>query len=101
MGLSLHNTVAVIQGYLGKKTAFVRTPKFNIQGLGDSFKKTNYRNYRISWTTIFEGILAIYFTAAVIYGFQTEQTDFILFHVLLAVGYGTIFLYTLKHLSPK
>ncbi|MEM1326586.1 MAG: cellulose synthase family protein [Bacteroidota bacterium] len=101
MGLSLHNTVAVIQGYLGKKTAFVRTPKFNIQSLSDNFKKTNYRNYRISWTTIFEGILAIYFTAAVIYGFQTEQTDFILFHLLLAVGYGTIFLYTLKHLSPK
>jgi cellulose synthase/poly-beta-1,6-N-acetylglucosamine synthase-like glycosyltransferase len=99
MGLSLHNTVAVIQGYLGKKTAFVRTPKFNIQSISDNFKKTNYRNYRISWTTIFEGILALYFTAAVIYGFQTEQTDFILFHVLLAVGYGTIFLYTLKHLN--
>ncbi|MEM9886735.1 MAG: cellulose synthase family protein [Bacteroidota bacterium] len=101
MGLSLHNTVAVIQGYLGKKSAFIRTPKFNIQGISDSFKKSNYRNYKISWTTIFEGILAIYFTVAVIYGFQSQQTDFILFHLLLAVGYGTIFIYTLRHLSPK
>ncbi|MEM0991573.1 MAG: cellulose synthase family protein [Bacteroidota bacterium] len=101
MGLSLHNTVAVIQGYLGKKSAFIRTPKFNIQGISDSFKKANYRNYKVSWTTIFEGILAIYFTGAVIYGLQTQQTDFILFHLLLAVGYGTIFIYTLKHLSPK
>ncbi|MEM8524204.1 MAG: glycosyltransferase [Bacteroidota bacterium] len=101
MGLSLHNTIAVIQGYIGKKSPFVRTPKFNIQGIGDSFKKTNYRNYKISWTTIFEGILAVYFIAAVVYGFQTQQTDFLLFHLLLAIGYSTIFLYTLRHLGLK
>jgi len=42
MGLSLHNTVAVIQGYIGKKSPFIRTPKFNIKGIKDSFKKQNY-----------------------------------------------------------
>ncbi|MEX1240782.1 MAG: cellulose synthase family protein, partial [Cyclobacteriaceae bacterium] len=30
MGLSLHNSLAVIEGWLGIKTPFMRTPKFNI-----------------------------------------------------------------------
>ena len=30
MGFSLHNTIAVLEGHLGKKSEFVRTPKFNI-----------------------------------------------------------------------
>src|SRR5690606_37074111 len=30
MGFSLHNTVAIIEGHLGKKSEFIRTPKFNI-----------------------------------------------------------------------
>jgi len=53
MGLSLHNTIAVLQGYIGKKTAFIRTPKFNISGLKDSFKNHNYLARKVSWTTIF------------------------------------------------
>ena len=40
MGLSLHNTVAVIQGWFGKQSAFVRTPKFNIKGWERQFQKS-------------------------------------------------------------
>ncbi len=101
MGLSLHNTVAVLQGYLGKKSPFVRTPKFNIQGISDSFSKREYRTYKLSWTTIFEGLLAFYFLAAVLYGWQSKNTDFMLFHIMLSIGYGTIFVYTLRHLSLR
>ena len=32
MGLALNNSVAVIEGYLGIKSSFVRTPKFNVSG---------------------------------------------------------------------
>ena len=31
MGLSLHNAIAVIEGLLGFKSAFIRTPKFNVR----------------------------------------------------------------------
>lgn len=101
MGLSLHNSVAVIQGYLGKTSPFVRTPKFNIQNLADSLSKKKYRTYRLSWTTLVEGMLAIYFLLAIVMGLQFHNTDFILFHTMLFVGYGTIFLYSLRHLSVK
>jgi len=57
MGLSLHNSVAVIQGYLGRKSAFIRTPKFDIKGISDSFKKEKYQAKKISSVTIWEGVM--------------------------------------------
>jgi cellulose synthase/poly-beta-1,6-N-acetylglucosamine synthase-like glycosyltransferase len=102
MGLSLHNTVAVIQGYLGKKSPFVRTPKFNIKSLKDSFVKSKYINRKLTWTTIMEGLLALYFlVGGVIGAFFVQNTTFIVFHLMLALGYGTIFYFTVRHLSLK
>lgn len=101
MGLSLHNSVAVIQGFLGKQSPFVRTPKFNIKSLRDSFTRNKYVIRKLSWTTIFEGLLALYFTGAVIGGIYLENTMFIFFHLMLALGYGTIFYFSLRHLSLK
>jgi cellulose synthase/poly-beta-1,6-N-acetylglucosamine synthase-like glycosyltransferase len=101
MGLSLHNTVAVIQGYLGKKSPFVRTPKFNIKNITDTFAKNQYVTRKISWTTIIEGLLAVYFTAAVIGAVYVQNTTFMFYHLLLAIGFGGIFIYTLRHLSIK
>ncbi len=102
MGLSLHNTVAVLQGYLGKKTPFVRTPKFDIRSVGDSLRqRTRYLQGRLSWLTIMEGLLALYFLWALVIGLYTQQTYFAFFHLLLLLGYGAIFLITLRHLKYK
>lgn len=101
MGLSLHNTVAVIQGYRGKKSPFVRTPKFNIKSLKDSFKTNKYVQRKISWTTLFEGLLALYFLAAVIGAFYVQNTTFMVYHMLLAFGFGGTFYFTLRHISYK
>ena len=101
MGLSLHNTIAVLQGYLGKKSPFVRTPKFDIKGISDSFKKRKYLASRLTWTTFFEGVLTLYFLSAIAWGIYWENPVFLIFHGLLAVGYGTIFYYTVRHLKTK
>lgn len=101
MGLSLHNTVAVLQGYRGKKSPFVRTPKFDIKGITDSFKKRNYLASKITWTTFMEGILTLYFLLAIVWGIYWENMIFLAFHALLAFGYGTIFYYTVRHLKYK
>lgn len=101
MGLALHNSIAVLQGYLGKKSAFVRTPKFNIRSVGDSFHKRAYLNSRISTTTLLEGLLASYFAWGIYQGFRMDDFSFFVFHLLLFLGYGSIFLYTLWHLNPK
>jgi cellulose synthase/poly-beta-1,6-N-acetylglucosamine synthase-like glycosyltransferase len=101
MGLALHNTIAVIEGYRGKKSPFVRTPKFNIKNLGDSFSRRKYLSGNLSWTTIFEGVLALYFVGAVIGAFVVQNTTFLVFHLMLALGYGTIFWFTLRHLRLR
>jgi len=98
MGLSLHNSVAVLQGYRGKKSPFVRTPKFNIKNITDSFKKQNYLTKKLTWTTIGEGVLSLYFIAAVGGAFYIQNTTFVVFHLMLALGFGAIFVYSVKHL---
>ena len=101
MGLSLHNTVAVIQGYRGKKSAFIRTPKFNIKGIKDKIGKRKYLATKLPITTIFEGLLALYFLAAVVAGIYLQNLTFLLFHMALAFGFGTICYYSVQHYRLK
>ncbi len=101
MGLSFHNSIAVIQGLRGKKSPFVRTPKFDIKGLTDSFAKDKYHYKDINKVTIFEGLLAIYFMMAIIGAIVVGNTSFIIFHTLLAFGYSTIFFFSIKHSKAK
>ncbi|MBL7803961.1 MAG: glycosyltransferase family 2 protein [Saprospiraceae bacterium] len=98
MGLSLYNAVAVIEGLMGKASAFVRTPKYGIDGEQKKFKKASYVARKISWITIAEGVMALIFVIAVILGIRTKNTAFVLFHSMLAVGFGTICYYSIKHL---
>ena len=101
MGLAFHNSIAVIQGLRGKKSPFVRTPKFDIKGLTDSFAKDKYHYKDINKVTIFEGLLAIYFMMAIIGAIVVGNTSFIIFHTLLAFGYSTIFFFSIKHSKTK
>ena len=99
MGLSLHNTIAVIQGWIGKKSPFIRTPKFNIQGLKDTFRKQKYFQSKISMITVFEGLLSLYFLFGVVSGWQMQENSFLIYHLLLMAGFGTIFYYSIRHLN--
>lgn len=97
MGLSFHNTVAVIQGYMGKRTAFVRTPKFDLRYMADKLKSKKYFNSSFNLMNMGEGILFIYFSAGIFYGLLYQQYTFLLMHILLSLGYGGIFILSLKN----
>ncbi len=99
MGLSLHNSVAVLQGYRGKKSAFVRTPKFNISSVRDKLSAKRYLSGKLNLITIGEGLLCVYFLFAVWGGFYLQNTIFVFFHGLLALGFGAIFFFSVKHLG--
>lgn len=101
MGLSLHNSLAVLHGYLGKRTAFVRTPKFNIKALDDSFQKRVYLAEQLSASTLIEIALALYFGFALVYGFVEGYGAFLIFHFLLLIGFSSIAYYSIKHLNLK
>ncbi|MCP9237491.1 cellulose synthase family protein [Lewinella sp. JB7] len=99
MGLSLHNSVAVLQGYRGKKSPFVRTPKFNISTVRDKLSTKKYLSGKLNLITVGEGLLSVYFLFAVWGAFYLQNTTFVVFHALLALGYGTIFFFSVKHLG--
>tara|TARA_R110002050_G_scaffold157357_1_gene285927 strand:+ start:21001 stop:22491 length:1491 start_codon:yes stop_codon:yes gene_type:complete len=102
MGFSLHNTIAVLEGHLGKKSEFVRTPKFNIGALKDSWKKNQYIKKTVSVHVIFEGILMLYFAfgmySAFIVGDQGGDFGLFPFHLMLFLGFGYVFI---KSLTSK
>ncbi|WP_299004639.1 glycosyltransferase [uncultured Tenacibaculum sp.] len=95
MGFSLHNTIAVLEGHLGKKSEFVRTPKFNIKSLKDSWKNNKYIRKKPSLHIIFEGVLTLYFAFGMYSAFIVENKggDFGMFpfHLMLFVGFGYVF----------
>ena len=95
MGFSLHNTIAVIEGHMGKKSDFVRTPKFNINALRDSWKGNKYLKNNISTHVIFEGMLMGYFAfglyAAFVVGDQGGDFGLFPFHLMLCLGFGYVF----------
>ena len=100
MGLSLHNALAVLAGLTGSKSAFIRTPKFNVISKMDSWKKNSYIIRKLSIITVLEGILGMYFLAGIIYGVMINDFGLIFFHIFLAVGFIMVFLYSvfsLKH----
>lgn len=101
MGLSLHNAIAVIQGYIGKKTAFVRTPKFNIVQTRTHWRDNPYIRASLKPLVLAEGALGICFAWAFINGILNEDYGFAYMHLLFAVGFTSIFLYSFKHALAK
>ena len=102
MGFSLHNSIAVIEGHIGKRSEFVRTPKFNISTLKDSWKGNKYINKKISFNVIIEGLLVLYFAfgmySAFIVGDQGGDFGLFPFHLMLFLGFGFVFV---KSLTSK
>ncbi|MDX5419731.1 MAG: glycosyltransferase family 2 protein [Hymenobacteraceae bacterium] len=97
MGLSLHNTVAVLEGYLGRKTPFIRTPKHNLVHRQDSWRKHAYAMRSIHPITLLEGLLAIYFGYGVALAVELQDFGLLPFHLMLVFGFGSVFVYSIYH----
>ncbi|MCA0132546.1 cellulose synthase family protein [Winogradskyella alexanderae] len=95
MGFSLHNSIAVIEGHVGKKSEFVRTPKFNIKRFKDNWKTNKYLRKSVSKNVILEGLLMLYFGfglySAFIVGDQGGDFGLFPFHLMLFIGFGYVF----------
>lgn len=97
MGLSLHNTIAVLEGYMGKKTPFVRTPKFNITANKDAWKGNQYLVSSLSFLTVFEFLFALYFAYGIYKAFTYNDFAMLPFHIMLFLGFGYVSFYSLFH----
>lgn len=96
MGFSFQNSIAVLEGLFGKKSEFVRTPKFNIEALKEKWRENIYISKKISKNTIVEGVLVLYFLFALYSGFVLNDYALFPFHLMLLIGYGFVFLKSFK-----
>ena len=89
LGFSVHNSVAVLEAYLGKKSAFIRTPKFN----QSSLKNFKYSENKISPYSLLELVLSIYFLFGILCSLSFNKSfnlGMFLFHLVLFIGFGII-----------
>ena len=96
MGLALHNTQAVLEGLTGKKSPFIRTPKFNLEAWSVSLQANAYRLRALPMSTWLEGGMGLLFGGMVVWGIVYDNFLFLPFHGLLALGYSLVFISSLR-----
>ncbi|GAB3006097.1 glycosyltransferase [Cyclobacterium sediminis] len=96
MGLSVHNAQAVWEGLTGKKSPFVRTPKYNLSGEGRNWVSNTYNQLKIPPTAYLEALLAIVFSLMVAVSLYTGTYEMLVFHSMLAVGFSLVSISSFK-----
>ncbi|NVJ85688.1 MAG: glycosyltransferase [Algoriphagus sp.] len=99
MGMALHNAQAVWEGLSGKKSPFIRTPKFNLESGKSNLKTNRYLKFSMPITTWIEGGLSLIFFLMVLLAFHYDYFLFLPFHAMLAFGYGLVFLTSFRSYS--
>ncbi len=91
LGFSLHNSIAVLEGHMGKRSEFVRTPKFNLDNITDSWKGNKYLAKKLSPNMILEFALMIYFLFGMYSAVPLNDFGLFPFHFMLFTGFGFVF----------
>jgi hypothetical protein len=86
IGLTVTNTIAVIEALVGRQTAFARTPKYRVESKKDKFRAAKYRK-RLGWVPWVEILIGSYFALTVIYAVQNENYLTVPFLLLFVIGY--------------
>lgn len=97
MGLSLHNGIAALEGLLGKKTPFLRTPKLNITDCNGSWRDNHYVSKTIGKLTVIELLLSLYFGFGVWLSFYWNDFGLMPFLIMLSFGFGFVSTLSIKH----
>jgi cellulose synthase/poly-beta-1,6-N-acetylglucosamine synthase-like glycosyltransferase len=92
-GIALNNTKAILEALFNVDGAFVRTPKFRIEKLSDTWVGKRYRP-PIPWLSLFEALLALYCVYGVsLFIRQSRLVD--PFLLLYTIGFASVALMSL------
>jgi len=86
IGLTITNTIAVLEAFVGKQTAFARTPKYRVESKKDRVGAKKYRK-RLGWVPWIELLIGAYFALAIFYAIDNENYFTVPFLVLFVLGY--------------
>ncbi len=87
IGLSVNNSLAVIEALLDKDSEFVRTPKYGVKTKGENWKKKKYKG-RNGIIPLIELLLTLYFLTVIIVSLLKGIYVTVPFLVLFFFGYA-------------
>lgn len=96
MGMSINNTKAVLEGLFGKKSEFVRTPKFKVGESVSTHEDKKYMTKKIPFTSYLEAIMSVYCFVGVGVAVVNAQIAALPFQLMFALGFGSIAFLSIK-----
>ena len=106
IGMSIGNTIAVVEAFAGISTPFVRTPKFGAAP-GRRASSGGFAGRRAAGSVALriayplEFAMGVYSTAGVAYLLFTGQWDAVVFQLFFAVGFVLVAAATLREARTK
>ncbi|MEO8514313.1 MAG: glycosyltransferase [Ignavibacteria bacterium] len=98
MGFAINNTKAVFEALINKKSEFVRTPKYGIEGDKDIWQDKKYVHKKVvKFSVILELLIALYSLACVVVSAVTLQISAIPFQLMYTFGFGLVAYLSIKH----
>lgn len=97
MGFAVNNTKAVFEALTGKKSAFLRTPKYKIVGAEGEWKKKKYVQKKIGGAVFMELFFTLYFIVGISISLFYLEIAAIPFQLLFLAGFGTVGALSLRH----
>lgn len=88
MGMSVYMALGVIEGYLGKKSEFVRTPKFNITAQKPLGERKKYSRIQITPLLLIESLFLAYGVFQMIYHIGHQNIPMIIFSTAFTIGFA-------------
>jgi cellulose synthase/poly-beta-1,6-N-acetylglucosamine synthase-like glycosyltransferase len=88
MGMSVYMALGVIEGYLGKKSEFVRTPKFNITADKTKGDRHKYNRIQITPLLLIETLFLGYGIFQIFYHSAHHNIPMIIFTSAFSIGFA-------------
>ena len=102
LGLSIHNAIAGFEGFIGKRTPFVRTPKHNIEKISDTWgDHTRYVAKNLPGSFYVELIAALIFGAALLKGLIFGPGAFVMLHIMYVFGFSLVCYFTVTDIYAQ
>jgi len=87
IGLTITNTIAVMEALFGIQSAFKRTPKYRVQKRGEKSKGASKYRKRLGLIPLIELLVGGYFALCIWYAVSNENYFTVPFLLLFVVGY--------------
>lgn len=88
-------TAGLVSGLLGRPPVFHATAKYNVMEMDADWKSRRFVWHGIHRSTWLEGFFALFFAFAIWAGLSVGVFSLLLFHMILATGYATVFTYSI------